>query len=287
MDGESRLYVYVPNSQSTTYGHPFLINQWGFRGNDFLERHLEGEDTFRVMALGDSITAGIGIAEKDRYTNILEGKLNNTYPATSIEVINLGVQGFGTIQEEKILRRMWDVVQPNLTIVGFCSNDPNISYNYHAPYKISISGTLRPYFERLLLFRILEPIYDKLYRKIYNLPTVVDEIKEAYNLDSHDWKLFEVSVEKIGSFILNKSGASPLVIYLGERGDSKRKYFLTKQEYQNVRYTFEKNGFIWVDMKHFRYSPVSRFENHPNEETHKYFADALFNKITELKIIPQ
>lgn len=76
LDGKTRLYTYKPNTIGATHGHPFLVNRLGFRGPEFLERsHSEVPDAFRIMVLGDSVTSGIGIAEEDRYTNILERKL--------------------------------------------------------------------------------------------------------------------------------------------------------------------------------------------------------------------
>ena len=35
-----------------------------------------------------------------------------------------------------------------------------------------------------------------------------------------------------------------------------------------------------------RYKPVSRFEGHPNEETHRAFAQALFDTIKTKELIP-
>ena len=53
------------------------------------------------MVLGDSITSGIGIAKEDYCTNILERKLRELYCSCQIEAINVAVQGFETLQEEK------------------------------------------------------------------------------------------------------------------------------------------------------------------------------------------
>jgi len=283
LNGMTRLYVHKPKPGATTYGHPVRVNRWGFRGNDFQDRDAEGWDTFRIMVLGDSITAGQGVAEEDRFTEVLERALRQKYPDVKLEVINLGVQGFETLQEQKILERMWPVVSPNLAIVEFCENDPNISYKYYLEYKLPVGGRMRSVFGKLLSFRIADTIYDPLVRKIAHIPSHQVELDEAYKPESRDWLVFEASVRRIGEFTTKETGKKPLVIAINDVKELKE-----HNTYWPVRSTFEKGGFIWLDLgETIRYEPVSRFENHPNEKTHQHYAEALFERIVQMGIVPE
>ena len=280
-DGENRLYILKPNSQGKTYGHSVQANRWGFRGRDFLERDQEGWDTFRILVLGDSLTMGWGVAEEDRYTNVIETKLRERYSDINIEVINLGIHGYETIQEEKILQRMWSIIKPNLTIIGFTQNDPNISYKYYLPYKMPIPERSRFLMDKSLTFRLVESWYDELYRWTKKIPSHAQEVNLAFEKDSSSWKLFERSVRHIADFVAGRTNQRPLLMYLADVEGEKN-----KGHYWMVRDTFEKNGFIWVEMAAgHHYIPVSRFEGHPNEENHKYYAQALVDTIVRLNLI--
>lgn len=291
-NGLTRLYIYQSKSGAMTYGHPFHVNHYGFRGKEFLDRKSEGDDTFRIMVIGDSFTAGIGVAEEDRYPEVLGRQLSQKYPDVKIEVVNLGVQGHETIQEYKILQRMWPVVQPDLTVVGFVFNDPNIQYNHHGVHRLPIEGKARAFVEKSITFRILdELLYDWIKRKITQEPSQSEEALAAYEPGSPDWTIFERSVKGMGEFVLSETGKPPMAIYLmdasGLLGALTQDEWKKKPYYWSVKKTFDKSGFAWVDLPSgFSYQPVSRFEGHPNEITHVRYADALFKKIVELGIVP-
>ena len=160
-NGETRLYVYNPDSRGITYGHPVRVNHWGFRGPDFLPRGDAPESVFRVAVIGDSTTMGQGVAESARYSDILAADLHAAYRYLSIEIVNLGIAGHETVQEERILRRMWPVVRPDLVILGFSVNDPNLHYRYQQPYTIPVPQALGKRLRSLMAFRQAESLYDR------------------------------------------------------------------------------------------------------------------------------
>jgi hypothetical protein len=282
-NGFTRLYVYEPKPGATTYGHPFHVNHWGFRGRDFLGRSAVGSNTFRILVLGDSLTAGIGVAEEDRYTEVLEKKLRAKYSNVRLEVINLGVHGYETLQEYKTLQRMLPVIRPDLTIVGFYENDPNLHYEYVTQPTLPVVGRLRRILEKSLCFRVVESIYGPAIIRIRRLPTNGAEIEEAYKPNSRDWRVFDESVDGIANLVSTLHRGKPLVIGLTDPIEAKR-----LGHYWPPRKDFEKHGFIWLDWTdQGPYEPVSRFEYHPNERTHSRYAEALFRKIVELDIIPR
>ena len=282
-NGVTRFYKYKPNTEGRTYGHPFRVNRWGLRGHDFEDRtQPETKNSFRIMVLGDSNTAGIGIPEKDRYTELLETELRRRLPARQLEVINLGIQGFETVQEFKMLQYMWESVQPNLVILGFSENDPNIHYSYYEKKKFPMPEVARGLLEHLLAFRKVELWYDPVFRMVKGLPTHAQEVRAAYKQDSSDWNIFVISVRRIAAWVQEHTGSPPIVIFLADIQTAKAEGW-----YSQVRAVFEQNGFIWCEMiDGARYQPVSRFEGHPNEATHQFIAQALSQTITDRHLIP-
>ena len=282
-DGLNRLYVYEQKPGARTYGYPFRVNQWGFRDGEMVAQASENRRTFRIMVLGDSMTVGIAVAEENRYTDVLERLLKKKYPDVDVELVNLGVQGFETLQEYKILQRMWPIVRPDFTIVGFYENDPNLSYEQYPSYRLPVGGVLRRVLSKSLAFRLLDEFWDPFIRKVRRLPNHQAEIERAYQPDSRDWSIFEKSVQGIATWVSEHSSGKPLVINLSESGKLKR-----EGKYLPVLTTFKRAGFEWIDLgDKFHIEPVSRFESHPNENTHTQYANALCAKIVELQIIDQ
>lgn len=283
-DGIKRFYLLRPNSRGLTYGHETRINRWGFRGRDFLERDIVGDDVFRVMVLGDSLTMGMGIAEESRYTNQLEVMLREQFPLTKIEVINLGIHGYSTVQHASVANLLTHIIRPDLTIVGFYWNDPRVSYENPRPFRILSNGILRSNLEKLLSFRLIETLYDRTYRKLYGMPDTWGEIDRAYDVDSDDWRVFEKSVAEMSAPINRyNNGRKPLAVLLRHPDD-----FGIDFKYLNsdkVRSVFEKNGFEVIESEKGNYFPVSKFEGHPNEETNRYYAGLIFSKMNELQIV--
>ena len=133
--------------------------------------------SFRILILGDLLSFGQGVAEGERYSDILEAKLRTNYPALSIEVVNLSIPGFETVQEEKILYRMWDILRPDLAVIQFYLNDRNVTYDHFLTYKFPVPSRLRPFLERLLLFRVLEPWFN-------GIPTYGELQMRSHNIES-------------------------------------------------------------------------------------------------------
>jgi len=75
------------------------------------------EVTFTILALGDSLTEGLGVTEKDNYPSQLQKRLPK-----HIEVINAGLSGETSTG---LLNRLdWVLKQkPNLTILNIGAND--------------------------------------------------------------------------------------------------------------------------------------------------------------------
>jgi len=91
-------------------------NKLGFRDYEHNEKRALG--VYRILVLGDSITAGLGLSTyKDTFCGQLENVLEKT------EVFNFGVSGYNTQQEVEIFKEKGLKYSPDLVIVAYCLND--------------------------------------------------------------------------------------------------------------------------------------------------------------------
>jgi lysophospholipase L1-like esterase len=122
VSSDNPLLRYVPRAGSGD------INGYGLRDRDY--DIAKAEDTFRVLVIGDSIAFGYcnpreSLAIPHTFPKVLERELGATPPAASarVEVINLGVSGYNTIQEVEFLRQKGLALDPDLVVVAYSLND--------------------------------------------------------------------------------------------------------------------------------------------------------------------
>jgi len=102
------------------YRHQFHTNAQGFRGTkNYATPKPAG--TYRIIVLGDSVTLGHGVEDDETFAAILERNLSLTRP---MEVINMGVSGFGTAEELIQLRSVGWHYEPDLVVLAYFPNDP-------------------------------------------------------------------------------------------------------------------------------------------------------------------
>lgn len=97
----------------------YVANSRGLR-----ERELplvKPPGVFRILALGDSFTLGEGVRDGDTWPAQLERCLQDG--SMAVEVINAGVNAYGTRQELEQYRRNTRDYQPDLVIVAMVWND--------------------------------------------------------------------------------------------------------------------------------------------------------------------
>ena len=135
------------------FAHPVRINSHGFR--DAERSHTPPEGTQRILVLGDSYAAGLQVRFGETFQQLLEGRLNAEAAEGRFEVLNLGVDGYGTAQElllyeERAHRYGADVV----VVSHFPFNDLSdnamdtgslqhwLAYSYGRPYFVRENGEL-------------------------------------------------------------------------------------------------------------------------------------------------
>ncbi|MHC5209439.1 MAG: GDSL-type esterase/lipase family protein [Planctomycetota bacterium] len=123
----------------------YVFNRYGLRDHDFELAKQPGE--YRVVAIGDSFTFGVGVQLEDCWTEQLERRLVAETDGP-VEVINAGF----TSGYHPTLYRPWIVkdgveLQPDVLIVGLCLNDmhPNVelyAYEVERP-ELPLGGVSR------------------------------------------------------------------------------------------------------------------------------------------------
>lgn len=110
-----------PGTGVEEFRRHYPINAHGFRGRPFSTEKSPG--TYRILALGDSMTFGLFVEEDSIYTRVLERTLNRLPLGQEYEVITLGVPGYTSFQGLQLLRREVFAYQPDLLLYYFGSNN--------------------------------------------------------------------------------------------------------------------------------------------------------------------
>ncbi|HJN62392.1 MAG TPA: SGNH/GDSL hydrolase family protein, partial [Candidatus Parcubacteria bacterium] len=117
-------YKYRPNSSVSFFvqGKEIKnkVNSTGFLDEEHNFQKLEG--VYRIVFLGDSFTEATNVIREDTFPKILERELNQIYE-NRIEIINLGMNGFGTAHEYLTLKEYGLKFSPDLVILLFIEND--------------------------------------------------------------------------------------------------------------------------------------------------------------------
>ncbi|MEG4493019.1 SGNH/GDSL hydrolase family protein [Microcoleus sp. D3_18_C4] len=155
---------------------PGASGEWNEEGASFVQVNSESlrdhrehtkakpPNTLRVAVLGDSFTEAIHVPVEQTFWSKLERKLGNCEAVKgrkNVEVMNFGVQGYGTAQELIMLRKkVWDY-SPDIVILAFfigndiINNSPQLEYDRYRPFfAYDASGKLVPD----MSFRNLAPI---------------------------------------------------------------------------------------------------------------------------------
>jgi hypothetical protein len=122
---KTRGFEMIPSTEHYTYLERVRVNNLGLRGEDVGEK---APDEVRVLALGDSMTYGQGMGEKDTLPHAIELALEqwlraNPRSARTVRVVNGGVRAYNTRQEVALLAEIWERVKPDVVVLFWFAND--------------------------------------------------------------------------------------------------------------------------------------------------------------------
>ena len=117
----TRGWEMVPGETHFTYHHSVSVNSLGLRGNEVPQ--TKG-DELRVLALGDSLIYGQGVADYETLPHYLEQALAaGGGEGRTWRVINGGLRGYDTTQELALLRELGERIVPDVVILLWYWND--------------------------------------------------------------------------------------------------------------------------------------------------------------------
>ncbi len=114
----------VPDSDVDAGAH-YRINKLGFRGREFDTKKPAGK--FRIVVLGDSVTFGWGVADGECMTTLLE-RARRARGGREVEVLNLAVQGYESVQQFFVFQKKALALEPDLVLFFFNRNDVAIDH---------------------------------------------------------------------------------------------------------------------------------------------------------------
>ncbi len=126
-------WLPIPNSAGLFAGSRTISIQHNSLGLRDIEHQRTDRPT--VMFVGDSFVWGYDVEANERFTDLLRAQI------PGIEIVNAGVNGYGTDQEYLLLDRFWNAFRPDVVVLNFTtSNDRDdntsnmISDGYYKPY---------------------------------------------------------------------------------------------------------------------------------------------------------
>jgi|GEM_PF-1281251 len=93
----------------------------GFRTEDIPVE--KGPGVFRIACLGDSTTFGWGVNQKERFSHLLQEKLNCLKDPRTFQVLNFGIPGYTSHHGLQVLEHYVLKYAPDLVILSFGAND--------------------------------------------------------------------------------------------------------------------------------------------------------------------
>jgi hypothetical protein len=117
-------YELKPN---ISVGH-ISVNSDGFRAKEYSIPKPKG--TFRIILLGDSEAFSQSLSLNDTFAKKLESRINEICKDRVFEILNMGVEGYNTIQELEFLKYKALKYQPDSVILYYCFNDPDYPEYY-------------------------------------------------------------------------------------------------------------------------------------------------------------
>ncbi len=162
----NRADFYQEVTFHSSKGNSVMRVQTNSLGHRDREYNLTASDCKRILLLGDSFTFGYGANVKDLFDTRLEELLNGLHGC--YQVINAGVVGWGTLQQVEYAQDHFDIFNPDLVVITFCSNDPYNDTQYRFRIKDKEKGGAF-YFPGKVFLRENSHLYRLIYKLFHRM----------------------------------------------------------------------------------------------------------------------
>lgn len=241
------------------------LDQWDQRYDRLWEQNVFGirspyesvarsENSLRIVALGDSFTWGDKIATSDStWPALLERRLAEQLGSRTVEVVNLGRNGFTTANEAEMLRRVGWQFAPDVVLLQFYINDalpsePNfqsVSSRYVFPRHRLIPSALR---RRALRSSVLVDLLESQYRTWRNR-SLENPWLAQYEDGVPGWEQLKEALHEVGVAAASRDVPAYFVVYPWfEPGVWTPESYLHRQIHERAIAVAEAAGFRIVDL---------------------------------------
>lgn len=229
-----------PGLEALFKGVQIRINSHGYRDP---KRTLEKPvGTWRIAALGDSVTFGWGVPLEQVFTRKMEQRLNQRSGHYKYEVLNFGVPAYNTGQEVAAFEARGLAFDPDVVLLIIVSNDFSISNFVDVPPPGDGPG--------LATFRFLRGKNERMRQAFGGMGRALQELE----------KLREITEPR---------GIPVLGLYYTGKVNREQKHHPRKPLDTDLRQAFAENGFIYLDY----YSEMRlRLKRRKTEEATDYWA---------------
>lgn len=271
-------WVHTPNHEGKTGDVTFKINSKGLR--DYEYPYAKPKDTFRILAIGECSTFGVGVSLEDTFVKQLEEILNKNVPFKKFsryEVINGGVIQYDDLQKVAFLKEYGLKYNPDFIIFTH-----DIAYrawieikkSMHIFAKIDSKIPRNSYFLRYIHRRLVERII--LY--LSNLP---HDASERYQERGPFLLKTEKALEQLSE--ISKSRNIPILIVLSS--DS----VLVRSTREIDRFFYDQCGDLGLPILNFNRSlfkeenanifAISQRNPRPNRYAYRRIAEEIYKHI--------
>lgn len=260
------------NSQAHLMGVDMVINSQGLRDKEYLVN--KPPNTYRIMVLGDSITLGWGVEQKDCYAKQLEELLSKNFsPKTSFkyEVINTGVGNYNTVQELTYFKEDGYRFNPDMVILAFFINDAEPVPKKSKNFFLNHSHFAVYFWSKINIIRSL--FYPQ--KNYY-----IDYYRDLYNDSNLGWIRCKDALIELNNYCV-KDKKKFLIVFIPELHDLAEPYKF-KDIYNKVADFLKSQEIGYLDLypsfknKDGRRLWVSYEDAHPNKTGHKIIADSIY-----------
>jgi lysophospholipase L1-like esterase len=272
-DGKTSLAVHYPDNR---------LRRFSFR---------KPARTFRVVALGDSLTEEWNLPGFVNYTDFLRNAAKRELPGQKVEVLPLGVGGYNTWQEMNFYRDRWQRLQTDVLLLECCPNDADVMTLKKRNPNQPCPNNEWPEYE-LVGTRVGQPdfshngvdfLQSRLLWRLKDHSTTSPSLNGGVQLPGND--------EQRMAFIWFRDNARDkqipffVVLFpLFDDGDS-------QAELTYVKGLLDEIGVEYLDLlpelqKHGPLSALGRDLYHPNTEGHRYAAEAILRHLKRRGLFP-
>jgi len=257
-----------------------VTNSHGMRSPEPVSRR---EGTYRIAVVGDSYTFGFGVDLTYTYPQQLQAELNRRRSGTRFEVLNYGVGGYSARDEALVVKHKVIPMDPDLLIVGYNLNDPEITplQPAHARYQTvewwQYSHLLRLVAKTEHRIEIMRFGGGNYYRALHAHPEKWQSVLDAF--------------DSIASSVRRTSIEAVLVIFPITPTTNWGRYRY-EALHRQVASAARAAGFHVVDLlDEFRKRTpgtlrLSKSDDHPTKSAHRIVALEIYEELDGLSVLP-